>query len=65
MNRTEVLGRLGGLLLLPNTELATTKEVAESNRFNFESAYMGNRNKLLKVFTEPVSVENYLFTKVI
>lgn len=29
MNRTEVLDRLGGLLLLPNTELATTKQVAE------------------------------------
>lgn len=29
MNRVEVLDRVGGLLLLPNTELATTKQVAE------------------------------------
>lgn len=29
MNRNEVLDRVGGLLLLPNTELATTKQVAE------------------------------------
>lgn len=29
MNHTEVLDRIGGLLLLPNTELATTKQVAE------------------------------------
>ena len=29
MNRTEVLDRVGGLLLLPNTEIATTKQVAE------------------------------------
>lgn len=26
MNHTEVLDRVGGLLLLPNTELATTKQ---------------------------------------
>ncbi|MFJ8460907.1 hypothetical protein ACIQ57_17450 [Lysinibacillus xylanilyticus] len=29
MNRTEVLDRVGGVLLLPNTEIATTKQVAE------------------------------------
>ena len=29
MNRVEVLNRVGGLLLLPNTELATIKPVAE------------------------------------
>lgn len=29
MNRTEVMDRVGGLLLLPNTELATTQMVAE------------------------------------
>lgn len=29
MDRVEVLNRVGGLLLLPNTELATTRQVAE------------------------------------
>lgn len=29
MNRVEVLEKVGGLLLLPNTELATTKQVAD------------------------------------
>ena len=29
MNRTEVLDKVGGLLSIPNTELATTKQVAE------------------------------------
>lgn len=59
MDCTEVLNRVGGLQLLPKTELATTKlldelydigilsrykVLAKLNDFNFELAYTNNRN---------------------
>lgn len=37
MNRTEVFDRVGGLLLLSNTELATTNQVAEFYGVEFKA----------------------------
>jgi len=46
MNRVEVLDRVGGLLLLPNTEIATTKQVAEFYDVGYEAiATLVKRNK--------------------